>query len=296
MVGTSHVGRMISHQWKTIRKERISTPDVELKHLQTVCKTLVPGDSRFYTNAHERPRPVRARFEPYYTHVFDGLYSRYIHSLHLSKRHPCEAAMRFACVNGVAEILVAQMNRGYAKDGLIFAGDPRQTQDHTFPLIEAAPWPELLRLLMERGCDVNAVDDRGRTALGYALEAYRLEKTRQAPSESVLRNAQDSMQMLLKAGATRGALSSVPKVQKLTRGLARERWARVRRLAHSVAVAAQAWKEILTHIQYMPMGSKYMEEVRANWDMHCETERRQRECEYSTAHNFTVADATTNAP
>lgn len=263
---------------ESILKKRISTPDVEIKNLRGACRILIPEDSTVALSAHERPSCIRPFFDTH-VHVFDSLYSRYKQSTFLSTRYPCEQAMRFACTIGSLDILISQLDYGYGKNAQILAGDPRQTQDHTFIVIEASVWPLLLDTLIRRGVDLNVKDDRGRTALSHVLETHRFLKpgspsppgTRQTCSRSV----QCCLELLLKAGVKRAPFSQSVRIRKITSVIAKRRWIKVRRLCFHVRVALSYFRALYTHVHFKPGGLGHANMV-LQWSQSCIILERER--------------------
>lgn len=70
----------------------------------------------------------------------------------------------------------------------------------------------------------------------------------------------------------RGALLRDSLIQTPIHKLARQRWQRVRTLAHRISYAADAFKKLLVHVRYMP-GGTYEKAIRANWNEACKRQR-----------------------
>lgn len=262
----------LHNHWASIRKKRVSTPSVELKHLQEACKVLCPGNSSLYSSVHERPSSVRPMFDTH-VHVFDDLFTRYKQSVFLSMRHPSEPAMRAACTYGWANVLVSQLDFGYGPNAQILIGDPRQTQDHTYLVIECVRWPSMLSTLLERGCDLNVVDDRGRSPLKMAVDLAREYKSQSNGHETKeLKRVNESLEILLRAGAVRGNLvHTSTRVKRATKLLAAQRWKKVQRLVHTLNITFPVLRELHNHVRFRPEGC-IVQGIRQNWETCCRVE------------------------
>ena len=268
----------MDHELKTITANpNIQTYDVESSSARKFLDLLFDSDRTNYTSIEQRISWSISECGLYCDHL-QKLNMRIQVSKHKFLKIPSEPAMRFACQNCRADVLVAQLKAGYKATAFIY-----QSKDGgglTTPLIAAMAYPVLVRHLLVNGADANAVGSDGVSAIEHAVETLR--RARKLPvTEQNWKTDQQKQYLpsfiytLLKSGCLR---SKNPEIRgssvmmKMVKLLAQSRWARVRRLAKAVGIASQVLSNHLQHVRFAP-GSEVQKRIKRNFDECCAAQR-----------------------
>jgi hypothetical protein len=184
---------------------------------------------------------------------------------------PSEPAMRFACQNSRIDVLVAQLKAGYGVNAFVYQSN--NGGGLTTPLIQAMAYPNLVRCLLLNGADINKPGSDGVTPLEHAVEtllrAQKLPVTEQNwKTDQQKQYLPSFIYTVLRKQCIRPKRPEIvgsPTMTKMTRLLARTRWARVQRLAKAVGIAAQVLCNHLQHVKFAP-GSETQKQIRLNFE------------------------------
>lgn len=253
-----------------IRKKPIRSRTKEEANLKQVVSIVLPNATSSCTPDVRRWfAHLRTQVDP--PNLFDAAWTRYQHAVHLGTRYPSMDAMRFGCQLDLPNLIAAQLNAGYGVNAMIEVTDPDSNQKRlTYPLIEASTRFHALEVLFNAKANIHIQSLEGDTALSTAVaRVKRAQSTsiqhRNSGMDMDLRDGPICVELLLGLGCKRGKLSSERMVRDITRKLARERWARVRKLVKPVSHTAGVLLELLEHVRYMP-GSKGFRKCQAEYE------------------------------
>jgi hypothetical protein len=253
-----------------IHKNPIQSRTKEEANLKQVVSIVLPNAVSSATpDVRQWFAHLRTQIDP--PDLFDVAWTRYQHTVHLSTRYPCMDAMRYGCQLNLPNLVTTQLKAGYGVNAMIEVTDPVSKEKRlTYPIIEASTRFQALKVLFHANANIHVQNPNGETALSTAVaRVKRAQSTsiqhRNSSMDMDLRDGPVCVELLLGLGCKRGKLSSERMVRGITRKLARERWARVRKLVRPVSHAAGAFLELLVHVQYMP-GSKRFRECQAEYE------------------------------
>ena len=168
-------------------------------------------------------------------------------------------------------LITTQLKAGYGVNSFIEVTDPVSKEKRlTYPIIEASTRFQALKVLVNANANIHVQSPDGETVLSTAVA-----RVKRAQSTSIQHRNSDMdvdasqgpicVELLLGLGCKRGKLSNEKMVRKITRKLARERWARVRKLVKPVSIAVKVLRGLLVHVRYKP-GSKGFRECKAEYE------------------------------
>ena len=268
----------MDHEMKKINaNQNIQTYDVETQIARNYLDLLFDSDKTNYTSIEQRISWSISECGLYRDHL-QKLNMRILVSKHKFLKIPSEPAMRFACQNCRADVLVSQLAAGYSANSFIH--ESKTGGSLTTPLIAAMAFPIVVRHLLTNGADINKAGSDGVTPIEHAVETLR--RARKLPvTEQNWKTDQQKQYLpsfiytLLKSGCLR---SKNPEIRgssvmmKIVKLLAQQRWARVRRLAKAVGIAAQVLSNHLQHVRFAP-GSEVQKRIKRNFDECCAAQR-----------------------
>ena len=253
-----------------IRKKPIRSRTKEEANLKQVVSIVLPNATSNCTpDVRQWFAHLRTQVDP--PDLFDIAWTRYQHTVHLSTRYPCMDAMRYGCQQNIPTLITTQLKAGYGVNAMIEVTDPVSKEKRlTYPIIEASTRFQALKVLFNAKANIHIQNPDGETALSTAVERVKRAQStsiqyRNSHMDADLSEGPICVELLLGLGCKRGKLSNEKMVRKITRKLARERWARVRKLVRPVSHAAGALLELLEHVRYMP-GSKGFRECQAEYE------------------------------
>ena len=273
----SNLKRVLDHTISQISAQKtIRSYEEESKSASEYLNLLFDSDRTIYVSIEQRLSWSMSESGFFREHL-ERINMRILVSRHLTIKVPSEPVMRFACTHARMDVLAVQLDAGYHANAFIYMNKDSKTL--TTPLITALAFPGCVSLLVRHGADINKRGHEGLLPIEHAIQKLRGARKKPILQQDWFSDMQKEhlpmvISALLKKGCTRPRtpeLRSSSTVAKTVKLIARSRWARIKRLAHTVGVAAQVLNAHLQHARFAPGGEVQLR-IKRNWDECCATE------------------------
>ena len=274
----SNLRRVLDHELKTITANpNIQTYDVESSSARKFLDLLFESDKTNYTSIEQRIAWSISECGLYYDHL-QKLNMRIQVSKHKFLKIPSEPAMRFACQHCRSDVLVSQLTAGYSVNSFIH--EFKTGGSLTTPLIAAMAFPNVARILLANGANIDKTGGDGVTPIEHAVEALRRAQKLPVTEQNWKTDQQKQylpsfIYTLLAKGCIRSKKPEIRDsrvMKKMTKLLVRTRWTRVRRLAKAVGIASQVLSNHLLHVRFAP-GGEVQKRIKRNFDECCAAQK-----------------------